>query len=103
MVSLLLRFLFVVGLTVTGAVLGGAIGLAVSVGFMEVSKLTAPDDPSARSVGIIAIILVPIGCLAGGFAGLSKGLSDFAPHLLCPRVKNLTSDSKSRFPEESEQ
>jgi hypothetical protein len=64
-----MRFLKIAAGFFGGGIAGAALGVAVSIAIGVVSQWTHPNDPTAGSVAIIAIALVP----AGGFLGAGCG------------------------------
>ncbi len=53
-----------------GAVAGIAIGLGIAIAVGLYGKWRAPDDPSAGSGAIIAMLTVPFGLLTGVIVGV---------------------------------
>ena len=55
--------------TVAGAITGAALAILATTGLTSHMIAAAPKDPSAGSVAIMIIFLLPAGFLLGGLAG----------------------------------
>jgi hypothetical protein len=59
--------------TVSGVVVGGALGIAFAVAVGLFSQRRSPNDPSAGSIAIIVMLTFPVGAFLGALAGAILG------------------------------
>jgi hypothetical protein len=58
--------------TSVGAAVGTGLGLLANYGLVRLCVALSPNDPSAASVGIMVIILVPLGFFGGAAFGAAR-------------------------------
>lgn len=58
--------------TAAGAAVGTGLGLLANFALVKLCVALSPNDPSAASIGIIVIVLVPLGFFGGATFGASR-------------------------------
>jgi hypothetical protein len=58
--------------TSVGAIVGTGFGLLANYGLVRLCVALSPNDPSAASVGIMVIALVPLGFFGGAAVGAAR-------------------------------
>ena len=62
--------------TSLGATVGTGVGLLANFAIVRLCVALSPNDPSAASVGILCIVLIPGGFFGGAVVGASRARRD---------------------------